>query len=96
MKNTKKIKLAIVDYGLGNQKSLQCSCRQLNHRAVISNEFNVLDQADVLLLPGVGAFGTAMNNLHDLGLVEYIQNASKQEEDHRNMLRHAVIDRTFI
>lgn len=78
MTNSKRLKLVIIDYGLGNQKSLQSSCRQLNHRAVISNEIHLLDQADVLLLPGVGAFPTAMANLHQLGLVDYLQNASKR------------------
>ena len=50
---TRRIQLAIVDYGLGNQNSLQSSCRKLGHRAVISNNPEVLNKADVLLLPGV-------------------------------------------
>jgi len=77
--SVKRYQLAIVDYGLGNQTSLQSSCRQLGHRAVISNDPEVLDQADVLLLPGVGAFPTAMANLHELGLVDYLHNASQHQ-----------------
>ena len=75
----KRCQLAIVDYGLGNQTSLQSSCRQLGHRAVISNDPDVLDQANVLLLPGVGAFPTAMANLHQLNLVDYLHQASQQQ-----------------
>jgi len=75
--NEKRRHLAIVDFGLGNQRSLQASCRKLGHRAVISHEPEVLDKADVLLLPGVGAFPIAMANLHRLNLVNYLQNASQ-------------------
>ena len=49
----RKLQLAIVDYGLGNQKSLKSSCRQLGHRAIISHDQELLDTADVLLLPGL-------------------------------------------
>lgn len=77
MKDIEKTKLAIVDYGLGNQRSLQSSCRQLGYRAIISNHTATLDEADILLLPGVGAFPKAMKNLHDLSLVEYMKNASQ-------------------
>lgn len=76
----KKIQLGIVDYGLGNQQSLQASCRKLGHRAVISHDPNVLNQTDVLLLPGVGAFPTAMANLHQLDLVEYLHQASQHRK----------------
>ena len=74
----RRLQLAIVDYGLGNQKSLKSSCRQLGHRAIISHNTDLLDKADVLLLPGVGAFPSAMSNLHELGLVDYLQRASQQ------------------
>lgn len=75
----KRLQLGIVDYGMGNQKSLQSSCRQLGHRALISRDKNILDQADVLLLPGVGAFPNAMANLHKLGLVDYLHQASQNQ-----------------
>lgn len=80
LSQSKKIHLGIVDYQLGNQHSLQSSCRQLGHRAVVSNDPDVLDQADVLLLPGVGAFPTAMKNLYDLNLVDYLHNASQEQK----------------
>ena len=74
-----RLTLAILDYGLGNQRSLQSSCRQLGHRVVISNDHEVLDHADLLLLPGVGAFPAAMENLHKLKLVQYLHTASQQK-----------------
>lgn len=75
----RKTQLAVVDYGLGNQASLQTSCRQLGYRVVISKDPSELDNAKVLLLPGVGAFPKAMENLHSLGLVDYLQNAAQND-----------------
>ena len=74
----RKKKLTIVDYEFGNQSSLQSSCRQLGYRATISKDPAILDQSDLLLLPGVGAFPGAMENLHRLGLAQYLQNASQK------------------
>ena len=67
--------VAIVDYGIGNQYSLAASCRQLGYRVLISRDFEVLNQADVLILPGVGAFPLAMENLHNFGLDDYLRGA---------------------
>lgn len=73
-----KTQIAIVDYGFGNQKSLQASCRRLGYRTLISNDPAILDQVQILLLPGVGAFPAAMANLHNLNLVNYLLQASQQ------------------
>jgi glutamine amidotransferase len=67
--------VAIVDYGVGNQTSVLRCVRQLGFRARVSHNNEELDQADVLLLPGVGAFPTAMERLHALDLVHYLQRA---------------------
>lgn len=67
--------MAIVDYGVGNHTSVLRCVRQLGFRAHVSHNVAQLDQADVLLLPGVGAFPTAMERLHALALVAYLQRA---------------------
>lgn len=69
--------VGIVDYGVGNHTSVLRCVRQLGFRARISSHQDQLDQADVLLLPGVGAFPTAMERLHASGLVVYLQQAAK-------------------
>ncbi len=51
--------------------------RQLGFRARVTNDTEQLDQADVLILPGVGAFPTAMERLHSLELVTYLQRAAE-------------------
>jgi glutamine amidotransferase len=67
--------VAIVDYGVGNHTSVLRCVRQLGFRARVSHCAEQLDQADVLLLPGVGAFPTAMERLHGLDLVNYLHRA---------------------
>lgn len=69
--------VAIVDYGVGNHTSVLRCVRQLGFRARVSHSAEQLDQADVLLLPGVGAFPTAMERLHALDLVSYLQRAAQ-------------------
>ena len=71
--------VAIVDYGVGNHTSVLRCVRQLGFRARVSHSTEQLDLADVLLLPGVGAYPTAMERLHALDLVAYLQRASQLE-----------------
>ena len=69
--------MGIVDYGAGNHASVKRCLSQLGFRARISSTPDQLDKADVLLLPGVGAFPTAMERLHAAGLVGYLQKAAQ-------------------
>lgn len=65
--------IGIVDYGVGNLASVYRSLHALGYRCRVSREPAVLDQTDLLLLPGVGAFPTAMDALHACNLVPYLQ-----------------------
>lgn len=65
--------VGIVDYGIGNLSSVWHALRALEFRCRVSNNPRVLDAADILLLPGVGAFPVAMAALHQLGLVDYLR-----------------------
>lgn len=67
-----KHKVAIIDYQLGNLFSVKQACEHLGYDAVISSDKNVLLDADYAILPGVGAFADAMENLDKLGLAEGI------------------------
>jgi glutamine amidotransferase len=60
--------IAIIDYGVGNLASVRNALIKLGHEAVISSSPEQILQADRVVLPGVGAFGDAMNNLSHLGL----------------------------
>ena len=62
--------VAIVDYGLGNLRSVQGAVERLGKEAVVTSDPDELARAERLILPGVGAFGDGMRNLHERGLVE--------------------------
>ena len=67
--------IAIVDYGVGNLFSLKSSFAYIGQEAVVSGDADVIRQADRLILPGVGAFGDCMVNLHKSGLIPVIMDA---------------------
>ena len=71
--------VGIVDYGTGNHASVTHSLRDIGFRVRISAEVGVLNDVDVLLLPGVGAYPSAMKALHERGLVKYLQDQAREQ-----------------
>jgi imidazole glycerol-phosphate synthase subunit HisH len=71
--------VGIVDYGVGNLASVYRTLHSLGYRCRVSRQPEVLNQTDLLLLPGVGAFPAAMQALHQCNLVEYLQQQARQE-----------------
>ena len=65
--------IAIIDYDAGNIKSVEKALQYLGQEVVITREANTILHADGVILPGVGAFGDAMEKLHSYGLVEVIR-----------------------
>lgn len=59
---------AVVDYGVGNLYSLHSSLGFIGEDAVVSSDARVIEKADRIILPGVGAFGDAAAKLHESGL----------------------------
>lgn len=71
------MKAVVIDYGIGNVKSM---CNALLHsgiEATLSSERNEVLSADVCILPGVGAFAHGMNNLNNYNLVPIIEDFVK-------------------
>ena len=64
--------LAIVDYGVGNLFSLECSLSAIGVQSVVTADPEVLKKADQIILPGVGAFGDAAQKLRETGLDKHI------------------------
>lgn len=73
-------KVTIIDYNLGNLYSVKQACDVLGIDATISANIADVERADALILPGVGAFIEAMNNLNELQLVQPILAASMQKK----------------
>jgi len=61
--------VVIVDYGVGNLASVEGAVHRAGHRSLVSRDRGTLASADLLLLPGVGAFPAAMESLHRHDLV---------------------------
>lgn len=66
------MKIFIIDYGMGNLRSVANAFHALGYDAVITGKPDDLRKADKIVLPGVGAFGDAMNNLRRSGWVELL------------------------
>jgi glutamine amidotransferase len=67
------VKLIIVDYGAGNLRSVAIALRRLGFDPLIASEPEAVDNADVVILPGVGAAADTMSNLAQRRLVEPIR-----------------------
>ncbi len=72
--------IGLVDYGMGNHASVAHSLREIGFRVRTSDDPQVLDLADVLLLPGVGAFPSAMRELQERGLVDYLKDQARRHK----------------
>jgi len=67
------VEIAVVDYGMGNRRSVEKALAHVGARARVSGDLDELRAADGLVVPGVGAFPRAMRNLRELGLDELLR-----------------------
>lgn len=70
--------IAIIDYDAGNLRSVEKALNYLGEDAVITRDYETILNADGVILPGVGAFGDAMANLHRYGLIEVIREVAQK------------------
>ncbi|MCD8155946.1 MAG: imidazole glycerol phosphate synthase subunit HisH [Clostridiales bacterium] len=71
--------IAVIDYDAGNLKSVQKALAFLGEESVITRNPKEILSADKVILPGVGAFGDAMENLRQLGLVPVIREVADRQ-----------------
>jgi glutamine amidotransferase len=67
------MKIAIIDYGMGNIHSVAKAIQVCGVEPLITNQKNQINSADKIILPGVGAFDDAMSELKKLDLISVIQ-----------------------
>ncbi len=70
--------IAIIDYGMGNLRSVYKGFEKVGVKAAVVSNPAQVDQAGGVVLPGVGAFADAMANLRAAGMVEVILRAVKE------------------
>jgi len=68
------MRTVVIDYGMGNLRSVSKALEAVRFpEVIVSGDYRIASEADVLVLPGVGAFGDAMKNLRELKLVDVIR-----------------------
>ena len=72
--------IAIIDYDAGNIKSVEKAFQFIGEETIVSRDRNEILSADKVVLPGVGAFGDAMQKLHDFNLTDTIYEVIRQNK----------------
>jgi glutamine amidotransferase len=67
--------IAIIDYGMGNLRSVHKAFEAVGHQAVVTRDAATIKNASHVVLPGVGAFGDCMTNIERYGLTEPIRSS---------------------
>ena len=70
--------IAIIDYGVGNLFSVCASLKKIGAEAIVTSKKEVIERADKIILPGVGAFADAIAKLKKTGLDEVIKAEAKK------------------
>ena len=72
--------IVVIDYGIGNLGSIANMLKKVGVEAVVSSEAAVIDRADKLILPGVGAFDNGMKNLAERGLIPLLNDKVLEDQ----------------
>lgn len=72
--------IAIVDYGMGNLGSIHNMLNKIGVPSMITSDAKIIEAADKLILPGVGAFDNAMVNLGNLGIIPLLNELVLQKK----------------
>ena len=67
------MRVAIIDYEMGNIASVEKALKFLNIPSIITKDRAEIENADFIILPGVGAFSQGMNNLRKWGLIDLLE-----------------------
>jgi len=70
--------IAVLDYGIGNLRSAQKALEHLGAEALLTDNEEIINQADALVLPGVGSFGRCISALEETGLRELAKTAAQE------------------
>ena len=65
--------IGIVDYGMGNIKSVQKAMKRIGQESILTSDISLLEQCDRLILPGVGHFKEGMKKLSENGLIQFLK-----------------------
>ncbi|HBA53461.1 MAG TPA: imidazole glycerol phosphate synthase subunit HisH, partial [Syntrophorhabdus aromaticivorans] len=72
--------IAIVDYGMGNLRSVMNAFERLGANVVLTRDKGTIERADAIVLPGVGAFGKCIENLKKFDLFDLTRGLIKNDK----------------
>lgn len=72
--------ITIIDYKMGNFGSIQNMLTKIGEKSILTNDIKDIEKAKKIILPGVGSFDNAMNNLNSLNLIDIIKHKAKDEK----------------
>lgn len=72
--------IAIIDYGMGNLRSVQKALEFVGQKAVVTDDIKEMEKADKLVLPGVGAFGDAIYTIREKGIDRVIYDGVSKDK----------------
>ena len=72
------VTVAIIDYGVGNLRSVEKAFAAIGHEAIVTGSSAELQRAQRLVLPGVGAFAACMTTLRDHGLINLVRDRAAE------------------
>jgi imidazole glycerol-phosphate synthase subunit HisH len=72
--------ICVVDYGMGNIRSVQKAVQKLGFDCLVTREVDLLEKSEKIILPGVGHFGKGMENIDKFNLVPVLDKLAKFEK----------------
>lgn len=66
-------KICIIDYGMGNLRSVEKAFEYIGFQVITTQDKDEIKKHEAIVLPGVGAFGVAVENLNNLGLIDVLK-----------------------
>lgn len=76
---SKKLKIAIMDYGMGNVESLRNAFQYIGAEVNITDSFEELEKADLMTIPGVGSFPKGMQNLKEKNFIDIVKKRAQNK-----------------
>ena len=69
--------IAIIDYKVGNIESLKIFFKDLGFKSILTDQIKKIEESDIVILPGIGAFPLAIKHMKQKGLIKSIKKISK-------------------
>ena len=88
-----KIKIGVIDYGMGNQQSLINAIEHLGATTRLSDQWDEMERCDLLILPGIGAFPEGIKNFVKGNCLNLLSTGGKQATIDWHLPRHADVVR---